>query len=413
MEPLRNWAENLEYAAAGVVRPRSLDEVREAVLAHDRIRPLGTRHSFNGIADTEGILLSTEYLNRIVEVDLERKRVTVEAGVRYGELCRTLDEHGLAVPNLASLPHISVAGACATATHGSGDHNGNLATSVVGMELVSAAGEVHTVGEDRMPEFAVHLGALGVVTKVTLKCVDAFEVRQCVFEDLPFEAVESHFDQITGAAYSVSIFTDWTGHSVSQVWVKRRSDGPPVSFAGFGARPATMKRHPISGAPAEFCTMQFEEPGPSFERLPHFRLEFTPSSGEELQAEYLIPRPYIVPALRAVRSLGERIAPHLHVSEVRTVAEDRLWMSPCYRRPCVGIHFTWKQEPAAVAELLPQVEAALAPFHPRPHWGKLSSFLWDSVRQEYPRFDDFRSLVQHLDPEGKFRNIHLKALFYD
>lgn len=410
MVELRNWAGNLTYSATDVLKPGHLEEVREAVLKHERIRPIGTRHSFNAIADTDGVLLSTERLNRIVEIDRERKRVTVEAGVRFGELGRVLDEHRLAVPNLASLPHISVAGAYATGTHGSGDGNGNLATSAVEMELVSADGEVHQVGSDRMPEFVIHLGALGVVTKLTLQCVDAFDVRQSVFVDLPFEAVETHFDEITGAAYSVSFFTDWTGDMVSQVWVKRRSDGPPVSLAGFGARPASMKLHPIPGTPAEFCTEQLDEPGPSFERLPHFRLEFTPSSGEELQAEYLIPRHHIVPALRAVRSLGELIAPHLHISEVRTIAGDRLWMSPCYRQPCVAIHFTWKQAPEAIAQLLPQVEAALAPFQPRPHWGKLSSIPEESVRRQYPRLGEFRSLVGHLDPNGKFRNAHLQAL---
>jgi xylitol oxidase len=336
----------------------------------------------------------------------------VEGGVRYGELCRAIHREGFALHNLASLPHISVAGACATATHGSGDRNGGLATAVAAIEFVTAAGDVVSLSRerdgDRFRGAVVGLGALGVVSRLTLDVVPAFDLRQDVYEDLPLETAEAHFDEITSAAYSVSLFTDWQAPRFTQVWLKRAVTGDGAATDAvpefFGATLAARDLHPIAAMPAVNCTRQCGVPGPWHERLPHFRLEYTPSSGEELQSEYLVPRPHARAALRAVAGMGRELAPLLQISEVRTIAADDLWMSPFYEQEGVGIHFTWVRDGPAVRALLPRIEAALAPFDARPHWGKLFTTPPERLRRLYPRLPDFRDLLADVDPRGAFRN---------
>jgi xylitol oxidase len=315
---------------------------------------------------------------------------------------------------LASLPHISVAGACATATHGSGDRNGNLATAVTAMEMLTADGETRTFSRDADGEqfdgMVVSLGGLAIVTKLTLSVGPAFDVAQEVYQDLPFARLADHFDEIASCAYSVSLFTDWRGDAINQVWVKRRvGDGASSAPtpAAYGATAATRDIHPIASISAVNCTPQMGVAGPWHERLPHFRMEFTPSAGEELQSEYFVPRRHAVAALCAVDALRDRVAPLLQISEIRTIAADELWMSPCYRRACVAIHFTWKKDWPGVRALLPTIEASLAPFGTRPHWGKLFTMSAAELQPRYERLAGFRRLLQHFDPQGKFRNAFL------
>jgi alditol oxidase len=402
----RNWAGNHRYRATALHRPASLDQVRELVAGATRLRALGSRHSFTAIADSTE-LLSLDRLPADVVVDHAASTVSFAAGLRYGELAEALRAEGVALANLASLPHISVAGAVATATHGSGDGNGNLATAVAGLELVTAAGDVVTAsrGDDDFEGLVVGLGALGVVTRITLDVEPAYEVRQRTFQDLGWARLFEHFDEVTAAGYSVSMFTRWGG-TVEQVWVKSRVTELPEQVRGdlFGAVPATVDRHPILGIDPVNCTPQLGVPGPWSHRLPHFRMGFTPSSGQELQSEYHVPRHQGVAALQALRALGDRIRPVLQVSELRTVAADRLWMSPQYGQDTLAVHFTWEPDRAAVESVLAEVEAALAPFGARPHWGKL--FLADAsaAAGAYQRLPDFAGLVERLDPRGMFAN---------
>ncbi|MFI6510244.1 FAD-binding protein [Streptosporangium sp. NPDC050855] len=407
-----NWAGNITYGAARFHRPATVERLQELVASSDAIRALGTRHSFNEIADRPGgDLVSLEDLPGTPELDPARGTVTVGAGVRYGELSRWLHGEGYALHNLGSLPHISVAGACATATHGSGDANGNLATAVSGLELVTADGEITVLDRrrdgDRFAGAVVGLGALGVVTRVVLDVVPAFEVRQYVYENLPWASLEEHFEEITSAAYSVSMFTGWNDRVIDQVWVKRRDGGtgswePSPRWLGAVAAPAD--RHPLPDMSAVNCTAQMGVPGPWYDRLPHFRLGFTPSSGEELQSEYLLPRRYALAALRALDGIRETVAPVLQISEIRTVAADDLWLSPSYGRDVVAVHFTWKQDWPAVRRVLAVVEEALEPFEARPHWGKLFLTPPGRLASLYERLPDFRKLAADLDPAGKFRN---------
>ena len=394
-----------------VHHPSTLEELRAIVAAAPRVRAAGSGHSFNDIADAPE-LVSLSALPADIAVDRSAATVSLGGGVTYGELAHALRDEGLALHNLASLPHISVAGAVATATHGSGDANGNLATAVAALELVTSSGDVLTAarGAADFDGMVVGLGALGVVTRLTLDVEPAYEVRQRVFEGLAWERLFEHFDAITAGGYSVSVLTRW-GAEVDQVWVRSRVTDAAESVLPdlFGARPATVDRHPILGLDPVHCTPQLGRAGSWSDRLPYFRMGFTAGSGQELQSEYLVAREHAVAAIDAVRALGDRIRPVLQVCEIRTVAADRLWMSPQYRRDTVGIHFTWTLEPAGVVRVLGDLEPALAPFAPRPHWGKL--FLADAatIAARYERLPDFARLLETLDPRGAFRNAWLEA----
>jgi xylitol oxidase len=410
-ETIKNWAGNRTYSTKNIFRPATVEEVSDVVRKCNKLRVLGTRHCFNGIADSTDNLLSTENLNEIISVDEKANTVTVGSGIRYGELCTYLHDRGYALHNLASLPHISIAGACATATHGSGVKNGNLSKAISAIELVTAAGEVMELSREKdpaiFPGVVVNLGALGVVTKVTLDLVPAFTMRQDVYFGLPVDELGDHFDEIMSSGYSVSLFTDWQTSRMNQLWIKRviSKDEPlttPEEY--FGAMLATKNVHPIIEISAENCTDQLGVPGPWYERLPHFKMGFTPSSGEELQAEYFVPRQHAVDAIRAVQTLHEEIRPYLMITEIRTIDEDDMWMSPCYHQPSVAIHFTLTQDMEGVNNLLPKIEEKLSTFNAKPHWGKLFSLSPATLRSRYEKMGDFQKLVKELDPAGKFVN---------
>jgi alditol oxidase len=431
--PATNWARNITFTAQRFHRPASVGELQSVVTSSERARAVGTGHSFNRIADTPGDLVSIAGLPKIIEVDAGRSAVTVSAGVRYGELASQLQENGYALRNLGSLPHISVAGSCATGTHGSGDANGSLATAVSALEMVTAAGDVVALSRDADGDqfcgAVVALGSLGIVTRLTLDIVPTFDMRQYVYEDLPRGQVDEHFADIFSSSYSVSLFTDWQGSTFRQLWLKRRADegaspaaapaaAPAVAWAvapaptpapapparWMGALLADGPRHPVPGMSPAACTQQLGVAGPWHERLPHFRLEFTPSSGEELQSEYLMPRQHAIGALTAIDRIRDRVAPALRICEIRTVASDDLWMSPCYQRDSVAFHFTWVKDTGAVTPVLAAIEDQLAPFEARPHWGKLFGTSPAAVSKLYERLPDFQRLLDEYDPRGKFRN---------
>jgi alditol oxidase len=414
--PRTNWAGNFTYSTNNLHQPTTVEEVRAVVKKCTHVRALGSRHSFNSIADSTENQISLAALHSI-EVDAAGKTATVGAGIRYGDLAPVLDAKGFALHNLASLPHISVAGACATATHGSGSNNGNLATSVAAMEVVTADGEVMNFSRQQNGEqfqgMVVSLGGLGVVTKLTLDVRPTYTVRQDVYENLPLAELEKHYDAIFAGGYSVSLFTDWQKPQVNQVWLKRLVTGPadaPATF--FGAKLVAVEKHPIAGISAENCNPQMGVPGPWHERLPHFRMDYTPSSGEELQAEYFVARQSAPAAISAIAQLRERIAPVLMISELRTIAADELWISPCYGRPTAAIHFTLKQDWPAAQELLRMVEDRLAPFQARPHWGKMFTMPPSRLAELYPKMQEFRMLLESFDPQGKFRNAFLDRFIF-
>lgn len=408
---ISNWAGNLRYNSKQYFEPDNVSNLQELIKETSKIRALGTRHCFNTIADTNATHISSAKLNKIIDIDQNNWKVTVEAGIRYGEFCKQIHESGFAIHNLASLPHISVAGACATATHGSGLKNGNLATQASAIEFINAKGDLIKLSKEKDGETfngaIVNLGSIGILTNMTLDLIPTFNVRQDVYLNLPMRELENNFEEIMGSAYSVSLFYDWQTESINQVWKKAvviEGDNfvPPGSY--FGASLAPKNVHPIIELSAENCTEQMGIPGPWFERLPHFKMGFTPSSGEELQAEYFVPIDKAVEAIKAIATLKEKIKPYILITEIRSIAPDKLWMSPCYDQPSVAIHFTLKQDVDGVSKLLPFIEEQLKPFYPKPHWGKLFAFEAKALQSKYSRINDFKDLVMEHDPEGKFRN---------
>jgi len=409
MTELRNWGGNYRFRAGALHRPTTLDELRRLVVSRRRLRAIGSRHSFNAIGDGDE-LVNLDDLGGELTIDRDAQTVSLPSHLRYGDLAERLGAEGLALANLASLPHISVAGAVATGTHGSGVANGNLATSVVALELVRADGEIVLLdrGEPDFDGAVVALGALGVVTRVVLDVQPAYEISQHVYEGLTWEALFEHFDAVFSAAYSVSVFLRW-GERTDQVWLKRRASDPPAPPDLFGAPPAPADRHPILGLDPVNCTPQLGRAGPWMDRLPHFRMGFTPSAGEEIQSEYHLPRARAVEAIDALRDIRASFQALVRVTELRAIAADSLWLSPQYRRDTVAIHFTWAPDQAAVERALVEIEAVLMPLGARPHWGKLFLAEATDLASTYDRLADFVALVDGFDPDRRFGNQWLEA----
>jgi xylitol oxidase len=402
----KNWAGNFTYTARGLHQPTSLEQLQEIVRAAPNVRVLGTRHTFNAIADSAE-LISLADLPSDISIHRAAGSVTCSPALSYGALAQMLEAEGLALHNLASLPHVSVGGAISTATHGSGDRNGNLATAVAGLELVTSSGDIVRAsrGEPDFEGMVVGLGALGAVTRVTLDVEPTYRVRQTVYEGLSWRSLFDNFDGVTASGYSVSLFTTW-GDVIEQVWVKSRVGDAAVPDPDelLGAPAAQLDVHPLAGADASNCTPQQGRPGAWWQRLPHFRLEHQPSAGDELQSEYMVSRADALAAIEAVRGLAERIRPLLFTAEIRSVAADRLWLSPEFGRESVCLHFTWRPMQPSVEALLLDIESALAPFEARPHWGKLFMLEAAQISGLYPKMADFLSLIDRLDPRRAFTN---------
>ena len=424
-EKLKNWAGNLTYSTDNLINPKTVAKLQENVKKLDKLRTLGTKHCFNTIANSTECLISTRNLYNILTIDYKANEVGVQSGVKYGELAPFLEKGGYALHNLASLPHISIGGAVSTATHGSGVTNGNLATAVVGLEIVNAKGEIVKLRKDKDDDkfngAIVALGMLGPVASLVLKMEKSYMIKQDVYQNMPMSSLDAHFDEIMSAGYSVSLFTDWQNRNINEVWIKSKvtSKLGEKSSGGFEAKPeyfggklATKNLHPIAELSAENCTDQMGVPAAWHDRLPHFKMGFTPSSGTELQSEFFIDRKNAVAAIKAVEKLSDKIGPLLMITEIRTVAADDLWLSTAYKRESVAIHFTWKQETDAVMALLPLIEAELDPFDYRPHWGKLFTIDPKKLQARYEKMADFKALVNEFDPNGKFRNEFVEKNIY-
>ena len=409
---LKNWAGNYTYKADEVRFPKSVEEFAELLKDQKKGKPLGTQHCFNDIADTPGMQLSTKNLNSIIELNQEASYVTVESGIKYGDIGKILHEKGWALHNLASLPHISVGGSCATATHGSGVKNGNLATALKGFELLTPRGDLIWVDPKTNPDLfyagGVSMGALGIMIKVKLDIQPTFTMSQRVYENLSMDMLKDNFHKIMSSGYSVSFFTHWLDKNINQVWVKSREDRLgqiPSNF--YGASPAKADLHPIKINSPVNCTPQMGLPGPWHERLPHFKMNYTPSNGDELQSEFFVARENAYEAIMEIEGLHKKISPLLFVTEIRCIAADNFWMSTAYKRESVSIHFTWKPDINGVLNILPEIQASLKPFQARPHWGKIFTLTANELKDCYPMFNDFLKLKKELDPNGVLNNSYL------
>jgi len=408
---MRNWAGNIDFGTTRVSRPESVDELRRIVASSERVRAIGAGHSFSGVLATAGGLVRLDGLPPAVDIDTEAGTATVSTGMRYADVAAELHRAGYALANLASLPDISVAGACATGTHGSGDTQRSLAAAVVGLQLVGPEGDLtelrRDVDHDTFAGSVVALGALGVATQVTLEIEPSFEVAQSVRVAVPVEEVQGRIDDVFGAAYSVSVFTKWADDAT--IWLKRRTDQPVVDL-DLGT-PAQGPLNPVPGGDPARCTAQLGVAGPWHERLPHIRSGTAPEVGDELQSEYFLPRSAAPAAFAALRELGGLLGPVLHVAEVRTVRGDDLWLSPAYERDSVTFHFTWIKDTARVLPVISAVEERLASLGARPHWAKLMAMTGAEIRAGYRRALDFQELMSKSDPDGKFGNDFVDELF--
>lgn len=419
---MRNWAGNVTFSAADIRHPASVDELQHIVRDAAQVRAIGTGHSFNEIADTPGTIVSLRDLKPPIEVLESQSVAVVPAGATYAEVAAELHGRGWALPNLGSLPHISVGGACATGTHGSGVANGCLAADVSGVELVLADGglvELHE-GHPDFPGAVLSLGLLGVATRLWLRIEPTFDVSQEVLLDVPFAVAVERAEEILASAYSVSIFSGF-GHrdTVDSVWRKHRLGGAEQRFeetaaaaqATWGGSPATVDVHPLLGLDARAATEQGGRPGPWHQRLPHFRAELTPSVGDELQSEFFLPRRHAGAALLALGERAGAIASALQVFEMRTVAADDIWLSPFRGRDTVAVHATWVSDLETVRPALRELEAALEPFDPRPHWGKVFlGFDADRMADLYPAMTQFGELADRLDPDRCFVNDYARRV---
>ena len=383
----------------------------EVVARSTAVRAIGSRHSFSDLTDTTGTLLDLAGLPAGIRLDDDSTAVSVGGGVRYGDLAVALEEQGRALAAMASLPHISVAGAVATGTHGSGDRTPSLAAAVRALEIVGPGGVLRRVrrGEPDFDGSVVGLGALGVVTRVELDVEPTYEVHQEVRTGLAWGVVETRFDEITAAAYSVSLFTRFED-GVDQVWLKHRT------ATGGGGAARTLLRHasPRSGrctccaaGRREAVTTQGGVPGAWLDRLPHFRLAFTPSNGAELQSEYFVAREHALDAVERLRRMSSRLAPLLEVAEIRTIAADELWLSGAHGRDTVALHFTWVRDEPAVRRVVREIEEALVPLGARPHWGKVFEMDAGALADAFPRLPDFAALRDRVDPDRVFGNAFL------
>jgi len=410
-----NWARTHRFTASRLERPTSIEQLQRAIEAavagEKTIRCVGSRHSFTDIADA-AVLLDLFHMPERFEVAADQASVTVNGSMIYSRLAELLAPTGRAVANLASLPHISIAGATATGTHGSGDGNGNVATSVIAVQVAGPNGELRRIGrgDEDFAAAPISLGALGVIVAVELDLVPSFLVRQLVHNFLSWEVLQKQFDELFASTYSVSVFTDWIDHI--QLWTKERTDEDPVDHAALHDGVAAIEQlHPIPGVSAEACTDQGEKPGRWDERLPHFRAGAVPSAGAEVQSEFFVARSHAVDAMAALRTIGEQLAPHLMISEIRTVRSDGLWLSPQYERDCVGFHFTWHHDMDAALHAGRLVADTLTPFSPLPHWGKVfdpSQFTFPAL---YPKLTEAHRVFTAADPSGTFRNRWMDATF--
>jgi alditol oxidase len=409
-----NWAGNIQFKPKQWHEPRTIEELQHIVKNAKKLRVVGTGHSFNSISVCREEIVSLHHFNKLIELNTEEQTVTIEAGMKYSELSKILMNKGFAIHNLASLPHISVAGAIATATHGSGNKNKSLASIITAFELINANGDIIHItreNEARFDGMIVHLGALGIVTKLTLEIVPEFTIRQYVYENLPIDSVQRHFDSIYASAYSVSLFTNWETNTINQVWLKQKVEDSKVEDL-FGAILSEKKLHPITGIDPIHCTDQLGIEGKWYDRLPHFRMDFTPSSGDEIQSEYIISKKDAPHAIKEIQTIGQQLSSLLHTSEIRSIAQDNLWLSPYYKRDSIGLHFTWKDDWNNVQRMLPVLESVLKPFRPRPHWGKVFTLDKEEIQSQYEMLPKFRELLTEYDPNGKFQNDFINTYIF-
>lgn len=409
---MKNWAGNIEFQDDKTLAPKSIAEIQNIVLTNPKVRARGSAHCFNTIADTKYVALVLDQMPKEIIIDKEKKSVTVSAGLKYGEVAEELHKNGWALHNLASLPHISIAGAIATGTHGSGANNGSLATAVKSFDIVLADGSLRNVNSSEGDLYyggVIALGLVGIVVRMELEIRPTYNLGQNVYLGMKRDNFRDNFDAIMGSGYSVSYVTTWQQEIAGEVWVKFLEGRTPPEVL-FGSHCATEKLHLLKHHSPEPCNDQLGIIGPWHLRLPHFKMEFTPSSGSELQSEFFVNKDHAKSALLELEAIADQISIPLLGSEIRTIASDNFWMSPQYKSDNVALHFTWKQVPETF-EAVKEIEKILKPFDYRPHLGKIFTATPSYISSVFPKFKDFQELICQIDPSNKFGNEMTERFF--
>jgi L-gulono-1,4-lactone dehydrogenase len=420
----RNWAGNQQCSPAAVDRPTSEDElaaaVKQAAAEGQRVKVVGTGHSFTGAALTDGRQISLADYGRVVDVDAGNEQVTVQAGITLKELCRQLDARGLALANLGDITEQTISGAVSTATHGTGIRLGNLATQVRALRLVAGDGSVVSCSPTEEPEvFAaarVGLGALGAISTVTLQCVPAFDLHavemperlDALGEDLDAHVEANDHFEFYWVPHTGWALTKRNNHTLLPRAPRSRrqeiTHDVLLSNVAFGtlcrlgrlrpqAIPRLMRALPSTGR-VEYVDRSdrvFASP-----RYVHF-----------YEMEYAVPREAGLEALNRVRDYVKRSG--LHISfpvEVRFVAADDIPLSPSYgRETCyIAVHVYRGMQ---FHQYFSAVEQIMDDYGGRPHWGKLHFQKAETLAPRYPEWDRFQAVRVRLDPEGRFANTYL------
>uniref|UniRef100_A0A915D0Y3 FAD-binding PCMH-type domain-containing protein n=1 Tax=Ditylenchus dipsaci TaxID=166011 RepID=A0A915D0Y3_9BILA len=413
--PLLNWGGNFNFSTQDIKYPTTTAGVQQLVKeCKGKIRPVGTRHSFSEIANTNDTLICLVHMNLILSVDPSVPSVTVQAGITYTDLIPFLQSIGLAIPMMASLGEISIAGAINTAVHGSGAGIGNLATQVLGLQMVLADGSVvqYSKGQNdtELAAATVGLGALGIVTQVTLQAQPTYNLAINVFENMDMSVLDTQLYNITHSGYAINMWSTFgTPGVLDQVWITTKVDSNGVNAYGnvsqlYGAPAATAQSSPIAALPPTYVVPQMGIVGPYYERLTDYDLGLSGQEGQQTQSEYYVDFDDFVPALKALQTLSAEINAVVYVALFRITEKDELWMSPQYKKTTMAIHFSWQPKLDQVMALLPKIEAALAPFNPIPHWGKLYTLKPEQYLPLLPKYPEWREQVELHDPTHKFRN---------
>jgi L-gulono-1,4-lactone dehydrogenase len=425
ISPSRNWAGNQRWIPAERRAPESAREVAKIVAEAHRagrhVKVIGAGHSFTAAAATDGVQVTLDRLDHVVEVDHTNNRVTVGAGIRLHRLNDALADAGMAMPNLGDIDQQSLAGAIATATHGTGITLGNLATAVIGLETVTGTGEIVRCDNDVEPELLrvarVGVGALGVVTEVTLQCVPAFNLHARETVEVLDDVLDSFADQ-TAAVNHFELY--WMpGTRRCQVKRNSRTDEPPApqprwayvrdkwlgENVGFGLVCRVGRRFPaltprisrlVSSAISERDLVDRSD-----------RVFCSPRRVHFVEMEYGIPVEHVPEAVRRVRALTQTLpTPVLFPIEVRVSAADDIALSTGFGRTSgwIAVH---QYRGMPYEEYFAGVERIMDDYAGRPHWGKLHGQRAATLAPRYPQWDQFAAVRDRLDPDRTFANPYL------
>ena len=398
-----NWVGNQSFTPAFAAAPRDVEEVaslvRQAAERGVCVRVAGAGHSFTPVVETDGLLLDLSALRGVLDADAERKRATALAGTRIHDFYEPLWEAGLALRNQGDIDTQQIAGAVATATHGSGTRYTSLSGVVRGVQLVSATGEVRNIGDDEpdlLRAAQVAVGMLGVITRLELDVTDTYRLREQIGLR-PWDDVMEHWDQLVSQHRHFGFF--WLPSEQSAALYKLERHGQRMTDQCY------VKVYDEIGPDVP----DDDTEGHRVDRWYRiFPMVFDPNFDE---LEYYVALERGPQALHAVRELMlTRLPDSVYPLEVRTVGADDAFLSPQYQTATTSISVSGKPG-TDYWDYLRSIDALLAEFDARVHWGKLHFLTPERLQALYPRADDFIALRRELDPEGIFLNDHLRPLF--